>query len=355
MNEHQADLVANNMLIAFQEDEDHVSAERLARGLLGNKRQRKDSNKEYVPGDSISDLFTRDMLNEINSYESEDSEDSYAYIDDIDEDDIILVDHHSQQESDESDSDETDHNGNTNNGNEQPIHQNRIQKEKLKRRIASYEFRKKESQELILFHDLVDKIHLHYTDEIKLKHDCLLHLGGQFGVTTCNKLQNKFICNKRPCKGGFTICKKQDPRTNAVNYMLKSIRKHTCDQLPFDGVKRSQNFPMKPADIIKYIDTVVFKNPIVSVPDLLTMLSSPGLVGKLFAEESRMACGTRAKGYNCVYKAREMLRQKYCGSNDNLDYGMLPSLKAYFTKLDADNIFEIKVDSNNNNNRRPAS
>ena len=67
-------------------------------GLLGNKRQRKDSNKEYVPGDSISDLFTRDMLNEINSYESEDSEDSYAYIDDIDEDDIILVDHHSQQE-----------------------------------------------------------------------------------------------------------------------------------------------------------------------------------------------------------------------------------------------------------------
>jgi hypothetical protein len=112
-----------------------------------------------------------------------------------------------------------------------------------------------------------------------------------------------------------------------------------------NGMKRQKHFAIKKEEIIPHIKVTVFKDPQITVPVLLNILED--FLGKLFAEEeNRSGCGTKAAGYNQVYNAREVIRDKYCGKLDNVDYLILPKLKQMFEKLDQDNTFEILKDAN---------
>ena len=118
---------------------------------------------------------------------------------------------------------------------------------------------------------------------------------------------------------------KMNPEQHKRMYMLKSVRKHTCIGVESSEAKRSANFPLASEDLIKYIWTTVFKDPRIPITQLLNLLEDH--LGSLFAEENRTACGSKAAAYNTVYEAREMIREKFCGTASNADYSILPMLK----------------------------
>ena len=132
-----------------------------------------------------------------------------------------------------------------------------------------------------------------------------------------------------------------NPSTGKFEHMVKYVCSHTCKK---QQQQRLPNFPIKSNQIIKYIKYVIIKQPQISIPLLLNILE--GAVGDLFCEEKRIQNGTVAAAYKSVYKARDMVRSKYCGVIDHKDLFILPKLKSYIENLDKDTKFEYVLDAN---------
>ena len=78
---------------------------------------------------------------------------------------------------------------------------------------------------------MLDNMKVEYDNELKIKCDCHLFLSGTHGCTPHNISKHcaSYTCNKRPCKGGFSYWKKSNPDTSKTSYMLRKIKKHTCN------------------------------------------------------------------------------------------------------------------------------
>ena len=149
-----------------------------------------------------SDQFglTEDILKELDDYESECSVDEFMYTDDV-VDDIehvfLAVNSDGKEDQDDQTSDDEDQDEEV-----------RVINQKTKRQMVALKKQELAAEELITFHNLQEKISGTYDDLLKLKHDCHEVCGGNFGCTRYSRHGTSFICNKRPCKGGFAILKK---------------------------------------------------------------------------------------------------------------------------------------------------